>query len=217
MYSDSMKNSRIISMRLPRFLSPQHEDAHPRADDNGDSALFRRFFSGDDEAFRTIFKRYHRTIAIYCLKITGSTETAEDLTQDVWERLVALRAGRGIDYRNPAGLLLRIARNLCIDHLKKKRPHESLGELPEIAHPHEHPKELSNLEELVVLSLPKLPFPQREVLVLNTYNGYSYIEIASMLGESVDAVRMRAMRGRYHLGQIIAAMLAAEEDEEGTG
>ena len=49
-------------------------------------------------------------------------------------------------------------------------------------------------------------------LVLHAYSGYDYTEIAAMLELSVDNVRMRAMRGRAHLGRIMSALMAVEEE-----
>ena len=70
------------------------------------------------------------------------------------------------------------------------------------------------MEELVVLSLPKLPFAQREVLVLHAYCGYRFEDIANMLGQPIGTVRMRASRARAHLGRIISAIVEMEEDRE---
>jgi RNA polymerase sigma factor (sigma-70 family) len=72
------------------------------------------------------------------------------------------------------------------------------------------PREQSQLEELVIQSLPKLTFEFREILVLTAYCGYEYTEIAEMLGKSIDAVRMRTSRARAQLRTIL---LEAMNDE----
>lgn len=193
----------------------------PNADDSPfppgtdrDKEVFVRFFAGDDTAFAEIFDRHHYRLFLYCVKIVGNAQQAEDLTQEIWERLVRART-QGKEIESPTRFLLRSARNLCIDHLRTRRSHDSLNDLPESQHPMDA-RELSGLEELVVLSLERLPFTQREVLILNAYSGYRFGEIAEMLGEEVGAVRMRASRARQHLGKIIAAMLGVEEDRRAT-
>lgn len=178
-----------------------------------DIGLFERFLAGDDEAFVQMYDRHNHRLFLYCLKIVGNEEQAEDLIQEMWERVIRLRATQPT-VTNPMGLFLTIARNLCLNHVKARRNHSSLEDLAESDHPAYSTREMSHLEELVVQSLPRLPFAQREVLILNAYSGYRFDEIASMLGESVTAVRMRASRARAHLGRLISAMLALNENSE---
>ncbi len=178
-----------------------------------DIGLFERFLDGDDGAFVELYDRHNHRLFLYCLKIVGGEEQAEDVIQEMWERVIKLRKTRP-EVINPMGLFLTIARNLCLNHVKARRNHASIDDITESDHPAVHMRELSHLEELVVLSLPKLPFAQREVLILNAYSGYRFDEIASMLGESVTAVRMRASRARAHLGRLISAMLALNENSE---
>jgi RNA polymerase sigma-70 factor (ECF subfamily) len=141
----------------------------------------------------------------------GDAEAARDVMQEVWERVIRLR---GTDERvmNPAGLLMRIVRNLSLNHLRDERDHFSLDDLTEAQHPGASVREPSYLEELIVLALERLPMAQREILILHVYSGYDYTEIATMLELPVDNVRMRAMRGRAHLGRIMSALMAVEED-----
>jgi DNA-directed RNA polymerase specialized sigma24 family protein len=59
------------------------------------------------------------------------------------------------------------------------------------------------MEELAVAALQELPFNHREVLVLNIYCGYSFEEIATMLGKSPEAIWTRASRARSQLRKLI--------------
>ncbi len=178
-----------------------------------EATLFARFVDGDSAAFSELFDRFNHRIYLYCLKIVGQAQQAEDLTQELWMRVIGLQAQRQT-VAAPARLLFRIARNLCLQHLKARRRLSPLDDLPESSHPVSLTPELSHLEELVVISLARLPFEHRETLVLNAYCGYSYEEIAAMRGESLGAVKMRAWRARSKMGRIISAMLALQEDVE---
>lgn len=181
--------------------------------DETDLELFQRFIDGDESVMMDIFDRHHHQIYLYCLKMVGSKDVAEDIAQEHWLRLIRyLRKGKEIT--SPISLMLTIARNLCLNYLRLSRPHTSLDEILEAEHPVVVPREFSHLEELVVLSLPKLPFRQREVLILHTYCGFRFEDIALMLGEPVGTIRMRASRARAHLGRIISAIIGMEEDRE---
>ena len=72
-----------------------------------------------------------------------------------------------------------------------------------------------------MLAMERLPIPQREVLILKLFSDYDYDEIARILNLSIDAVRMRAMRGRAHLAGLVEAMVRIEDErinamDEGT-
>jgi RNA polymerase sigma-70 factor (ECF subfamily) len=182
-----------------------------RIDGESDAELFARFLGGGDREFAQLLDRHNRRLYAYCIKMLGDAEAARDVMQEVWERVIRLR---GTDERvmNPAGLLMRIVRNLSLNHLRDERDHLSLDDLTEAQHPGASVREPSYLEELIVLALERLPMAQREILILHVYSGYDYTEIATMLELPVDNVRMRAMRGRAHLGRIMSALMAVEED-----
>jgi RNA polymerase sigma-70 factor (ECF subfamily) len=182
-----------------------------------DVELFARFLGGDDSALVKMFDRHNHRLYLYCLQFVNDASQAEDLTQELWERIIRLRSDRQIEVHNPLGLMLTIARNLCIDTKRKSRRHTDLDDLPETSHPVSNMPELSHLEELVILALPHLPVSQREVLALHAYSGYRFDEIAQMLGEPVGAIRTRAWRARAHLGRIISAMIGLDDDNKKAG
>lgn len=176
-----------------------------------DALCMRRFLAGDDAAFAELFDRHHHRLHVYCLKFTGDAEQAEDLTQELWERVIRLRLSPQ-EIHTPLAFFFRIARNLCINHLKARRHTSSLDELPESEHPAERESERSEMEDIVQAALAKLPFEYREVLLLNTYCGYRFEEIATMLGKSADSIWMRASRARAKLRKIVTEMMEANSD-----
>lgn len=182
-----------------------------------DQALFTSFLAGDDTALVALFDRHNDRLFRYCVQLVGSVQRAEDITQELWERLLRLRVEKRLTADNPGALFLRIVRNLCLDELRKTRPHLQIESVSEEHHPFEEIPELTHLEELVILALPHLPNDQREIILLHEYSGYSYEEISAMTGQSTGAVRTRAWRGRAHLGRLVAAMLGmrAEGNDEG--
>ncbi|MBS1913649.1 MAG: RNA polymerase sigma factor [Bacteroidetes bacterium] len=184
---------------------------------NSDLELFRRFLAGDDVAFMELFDRHTHRLYMYCLKFVNDRRQAEDLVQDLWERLIKLRKDRresAEQLENPVGFLVRMARNLCLNQIRGNRNMASLDDLADWEHPAASHREMSHAEELVVAALEHLPPSQREVLVLNAYSGYRFDEIATMLGEQVGAVRTRAWRARMQLGRIISAFIGLDDSND---
>ena len=180
-----------------------------------DDVLFHSFLEGDDRAFMELFHRHTPRLYAYCHKIVGDTEIANDILQDVWERMARFRSEQREAPRSPLGLLIRITRNLCLNHKRDRRPSIPLEEIPLLHQPHVRIDGMTEMEEAVIVALDHLPEPQRELLILHSYSGYDYEEIAEMMEESVGSIRTRAWRARVKLGRIIAALIdMGEEDED---
>lgn len=177
-----------------------------------ETKLFARFLDGDDGAFLELFDRHAARIGRYCYRLIGDPERAQDIVQDLWEKLVRLRAKGQGEVRNPMGLIYTIARNLCLNHIRDRRPYIPLHTLDEEDHPAGETRELTRHEEMAILALERLPLPQREVLILNAYSDYNFDEIAEMIGETHGAVRTKAWRARRQLRRIIAAMIEFDEN-----
>jgi RNA polymerase sigma factor (sigma-70 family) len=167
-----------------------------------DAILLERFQCGDNGALVELFDRHNRRLTIYCQKLLGSREQAKDLTQEMWERVLRLR-GSGTKIANPVGFFLKIARNLCLNHIESRRSHTPLAVLPEAAHPVDPAGRLSEMEERILASLDRLSFEHREVLVLHIYCGYRLEEIAAMIGKSPEAIWKRASRARKELRTLV--------------
>lgn len=199
--SSTFRNTRLIA------------SGNIRQRPSSEAETFRRFLLGDDTAFVELFDHYDRRLRMYCLKIVGNLDIAEDLTQELWERVIRMRANP-TDVAEPARYLMRIARNLCLKHIGRRRPVSALDDLREADHPSVSPAEPSHLEELVRIALDQLPFEQREILVLHNYCGYSYDDIAELRGETLGSVKMRALRARGRIGRMISAFLALGKESE---
>jgi RNA polymerase sigma-70 factor (ECF subfamily) len=174
-----------------------------------EAILFKDFLSGDDAAFTTLFKAHNQRIFAYCYKMLGSEEQAQDVAQEVWEKVIDLRKEPPL-VENPVGFLMRITRNKCLDVIKLRKNNSSLSDLDDHQHPFEEERETSDEEEIVLRALERLPDEQREVLVLNIYSGYRFDEIAEMLGKSPDAIWARASRGRAALRKMVLEAMSGK-------
>ena len=86
-----------------------------------EQALVQRLLTGDEEAVRTIYARFSRPVFSLGLRLLGSAEAAEELTQDVfltaWRKASRFDAGRG----RLSTWLMAIAHNLAVDRLRRER------------------------------------------------------------------------------------------------
>lgn len=209
--------TRYGSTTLQRPRSGQERAGGARKNIHDDVTLFMRFLDGDDSAFMELFHRHTPRLYVYCLKIVGDEEIANDILQDVWERLARFRSQGKEAPGSPLGLLIRITRNLCLNHKRDRRPSLPLEAIADWKAERTRHNEMTEMEEAVIVALERLPVPQRELLILHAYSGYTYEEIAEMMEESVGAVRTRAWRARVKLGRIIAALIdMAEESDDAT-
>ncbi|MCE7934153.1 MAG: RNA polymerase sigma factor [Chlorobi bacterium CHB2] len=186
-----------LAIAIPSPANARAERTAPAV--GRDALLLSRHLEGDDAAFVELFNRHNNRLFAYCLKMVGRSETAEDLTQELWEKVIRLRQQpKKID--NPIGFFLTMARNLSLNHLKASARTSRFEDLPESAHPAvDDLRERSEMEEIVVAALAALPMDYREVLILNMYSGYGLDEIAVMLGKSSQAIWKRASRAREKL------------------
>ncbi len=208
---DIMASESGQDAKQPNASNRRKEHQHENGVD--DAVLFARFQSGDDEAFLALFDRHANRIGRYCYRMIGERDSARDVAQDVWEKLVKLRSEADYQLQNPLGLLYRIARNLSLNHIRSQRDHIPLDALAEESHPQIEMSERSRLEEMAILALQKLPLAQREILILHSYSGYTFEEIGQMIGENHGAVRTKAWRARQQLKRMIAALIEFEENQ----
>lgn len=143
---------------------------------------------------------YQEDVFRICLGFSRNPLDAEDLSQEVY--LKALRKIGSV--RKPGALrawLLRIARNTCFDHQRKKRlfglfrrsvPRRDTRESPAQQEHLDTRERLFKLKEAV----RRLPGKQREVFVLREYGHLSYAELAETLGLKQGTVMSRLNRAR---------------------
>ena len=119
-------------------------------------------------------------------------EIAEDLVQETYLRLAPGRLAQTI--RSPRALLMRIAGNLALDHLRRRKvderalQQERLGGVRAL-NPHQSAEPLAALE--LRDAILGLPADLRDVFVLSRFGGLTYEAIADHFGLSVKTVEWR--------------------------
>ena len=160
-------------------------------------ALVDRAKLGDARAFESLYGRTVERIYALCLRMSGSTDDAADLVQDVyvraWEKLALFRGDSLF-----TTWLHRLAVNVT---LEKRR---SIGR--RLSHEVTDP-DLDRYARATVQAMPgtrvdleraiaRLPDKARHVLVLRDVQGYKYEEIARMTGVSLGTVKAQIHRAR---------------------
>ncbi len=159
-----------------------------------------------------LFDRYHLAIYRYLLRLTGRADVAEDLTQDVFVRIV--RGAEILDTGDrERAWLFRIARNLWIDRQRRLARSPVVSGLPEDCGSDARHDVALALEE----ALQQLPPEDSDVFLLRVVGGLGHEEIATVCGATTAAVRSRIFRARSALRQLLGARLSSVESTRPRG
>jgi RNA polymerase sigma-70 factor (ECF subfamily) len=171
--------------------------------------------NGSLAAFNQLVMAYQGTAYNVAYRIMGRQEPAADACQDAFLKAYkALQQYKGGSFKS---WLMRIVTNTCYDQIryKSRRPSTSLDDMTE--NPDEHNTKLVNgserpeervlrgeLGDLLQTGISELPEDQRIVLVLSDVQGFSYQEIAEIIGQPLGTVKSRLSRGRRRLRDYLA-------------
>jgi RNA polymerase sigma factor (sigma-70 family) len=175
----------------------------------GDERLIAMARAGNAGAFETIVDRYQGRLLGFCRQMLGSTEDAEDVLQEVFVNAyrAMLADEREINLRP---WLYRIARNRCLNHLRKPTAdaQESMDMVPAVE-ASSTAERVHNREEFrqIISDVNKLPETQRSALLLREMDALSYEEIAAAMDTTVPSVKSLLVRARISLAEASQARL----------
>lgn len=170
-----------------------------------DSQMIREIKEGNTELYSELMRRYQRKIMAFVyhmLKSAQLEQLAEDLCSETFYKAFrSLHSFREVD-ASFSTWLYTIARNTVLSELRKQRsgnvPLEESGYVP-VAPAEVAPEQAVLRSEKVGMvreAINKLPEKQRSALILREYDQLDYQEIASILGQSVSAVKSLLFRAR---------------------
>jgi RNA polymerase sigma-70 factor (ECF subfamily) len=145
---------------------------------------------GSTGAFERIMDATNGMVYGTALRITGNREEAEDVLQDAFLRLWKNRSS----VQNAGAWLRRVAMNLALDVLRRRKKRRTLEEFPAAPERGRGPsadrlhRELDGMEP-----------ERRETYILRVFGGLSYREIAEKTGASLGTVMSRLHRARNEL------------------
>ena len=152
----------------------------------------------DREMLRLFYQRYSREIYLYLYSRCKNREAAEDMMQEVFlKALLSWNDENG----NLRAWLYKVARNICMNHLKKAGRETGMGE-KEIRDTDLSPDEKYIMDEekrTLYQGMLTLPVRQREIRELFYFSEMSMKEIAVFLRLSPENVRVLAFRAKKAL------------------
>lgn len=141
------------------------------------------------ESFQALFRQHYPIVLRKLVQIVGDRAIAEDLAQEAFLRLYRRPPD---DLRTVGAWLHRVATRIAYDHVRKASRRGEI-EYQDVLHavesePSSERRMLARYDrELVKAALKQLSERDRQVLLLR-YSGYSYIEIAAMIGVSQELI-----------------------------
>ncbi len=194
---------------------------HEIADPDGD--LVQRWQSGDERAFEDLMRRHERRVFRLLLRMLGSREEAEDVTQEAF--LSLHRHGHRFRrearfstfvYRVAANAALNRRRTLGRDRsrVNELRVSQEAGfDLPPAPRNPEDAAAGSEVQLRVQEALLDLPPDLRVAVVLYDIEGQSYQEVARVLGIPEGTVKSRIHRARCALRDSLQSYVSAQREE----
>ena len=157
-----------------------------------EAQLVRRAKQGDETAFAEIYTRHHDAVYAYLFYRVNDVQVAEDLTGEVFLRLVAKMGKFTYRGRPILAWLYTIARNLLIDHQRKQAQSGTLALEDRWVTSDPSPPEVAErglARDCLIRSLKHLTEDQQRVSLHRLIEGRSNAEVASLLGKTEGAVK----------------------------
>lgn len=181
--------------------------AEGTADDTKLAEAIRAAQSGDELAFRIVYRAVQPRVLKYVRALVGASD-AEDVASEAWLQIARDMDRFCGDADRFRGWAVRIARNRCLDHLRRRGRGPVFGddtELGGIAGPSDTAGEAMEAlaTERAIALIATLPADQAEAVMLRVVIGLEAKSAAHVLGKRPGAVRTAAHRGLRRLASML--------------
>lgn len=166
-----------------------------------DNELVKLYMNGNEESLSVLVKRHKRRIFSYIYLITRNKSLTEDIFQETFFKVIqTLKKQQYNEEGKFLPWILRIAKNLIIDHFRKVKKMPSIssvindeGEetsifdiIPEENNTSKDTEEARLFKETIRSIVNDLPQDQKEVVIMRTYYDMSFKEIADITNVSIN-------------------------------
>jgi len=184
--------------------------------ENVEGRLTKLALNGDQRAFAELVELYKDKIYHLAYRMLSNRHEAEDIVQETFLR-VYRNLDRYDDKQKFSTWIYRIATNLCIDRLRKRKPTYSLDAemndqegidgysiIPSDNVTPETELLLSETQSMIYEAIDSLPVKYRSVMILRYLQDLSLQEISDVLDMPVTTIKTRVHRGREFLRKKLA-------------
>lgn len=169
-----------------------------------------RYKDGDIAAFQILYERHNDALYRYLLRLCQHRDTAEDLYQEVWSKIIKARQR----YRPTAKFttfLYRVAHNCFIDHIRRNKRHTNEiavdpDESESATISPEHAADQLLARKRLDQALATLPSEQRDVILLFLEAGMNLETISQVTGVNRETAKSRL---RYATAKLKSALVDA--------
>lgn len=184
-----------------RPLYTTRSDASIMVTEHSEEQLLETAIHYDEAALSELYDRYEAKIYSYIYRRTGEQTLAEDLTAQVFLKMLEAIRNRRAWHSSFSGWLYRIAHNLVIDYYRQ-RGHQvqvPLDDAPSLPDADQNPVQATEMKldaERLRAAISRLTGEQAEVVSLRFLEGYSINEVAEMMNKtegSIKALQYRAV------------------------
>lgn len=179
-----------------------------------DSELIRRAQKQDSGAVSALYQKYHQDIFRFLYYLTGEQEAAEDLTSEVFLRLMRFLPEYRLMQAPFKAWLFRVAKNLSTDYFrsKQRRSQEALHE--EIHSGQDSPERVTEhtlLNDRLHSALEGLSETQKNVIILRFLVGLPISDVARAINRSENAVKGLQRRALMTLRETLGDLEVLDE------
>ncbi|MBL7922032.1 MAG: sigma-70 family RNA polymerase sigma factor [Bacteroidia bacterium] len=183
-----------------------------------DNELVQLYIGGNEESLSVLLTRHKRKIFSSIMVVVKNKALAEDIFQDTFFKVIqTLKRGQYSEEGKFLPWVIRIARNLIIDHFRriKKMPPvpiyvneegEEISVFNTLASDTQEPDnfdETAKFKKSIRSIINELPADQREVVIMRTYYDMSFKEIADVTNVSINTALGRMRYGLLNLKKLI--------------
>ncbi len=175
--------------------------------------LLERCRQGDELAWEVLVRQYQSKICAIAYTYVGSADEARDLAQDIFIR-VYRRLDTCRDADRFQAWLVQIARNACLDHLRRIKARPPRQDIPaeemyDLVAEQPDPEQQwlqGARKKMVFKALQTLSAINREIILLKDMQGLPLEEIARLLNVPIGTVKSRSNRARIELARAVQGL-----------
>lgn len=162
-----------------------------------DEAIMEAVKQGDLQQASLLFERYYKRIFNFLARLAIDRVLAEDLTQNVFLRIIKYRTSyrEGMRFQS---WIYQVARNIFSDHYQAhKNKYADFVDVENISDAmadHNEAAEMDEKEKLLYQSMARLDPEQRELLVLTRFQHMKYEEVAQIMNTTEANIKVRVHR-----------------------